>query len=476
MDPRGLKSVETRGFSLIELLVVLLIFAILIAITVPSFISSRPERNLAAAVDNFATNFSYARAKATQTGSNVYIAFDMLPDERQVEGWWDEVADAPSNAAPSGVPSGAYINPNNPGVSRATRAYYIVQERPRWIDIDVNGNKPYDTGFNKSLVTGQAVFTYLDWINQYDAWNSGNADYPVEPLYPYDAAETFSAAGPEDGAFNSISTPLMFYPQNLGLGGSDSENYNDRWTDGPNGATWDAGDPNDQAMKVFCVADEAEILAFDRTVDFDPAGNRIYTKGSDNPRMNDQVLDYIILKTVRLPEDVFFMNPWKNTYAVGWEDVDSDGIIDDYKYKDMQFLQYLITFSPSGEVYKSEWSFDPEPYPDGNYYGQSHGSVQDRLEGEGIHSIFMVIGETIDFGSASPTARAMVQDNKKANIEGAGRMFTYWTNSGKFFVDDYTPNDRAHSIDRDDPRLDLGNVSPQKAREFGYRQDFLSKI
>lgn len=472
----GRKFVAAKGFSLIELLVVLLIFAILIAITVPSFIASRPERNLAASVDIFATDFGYARAKSQQTGSRVFIAFDMQPDQRQVEGWWDVVNDQPSNAAPSGTPDGSYINPNNPGVSRVSTTYYIVEERPRWIEVDANGRRPYDSGFNPSLVTSQAPFTYQDWLNYYDAWDAGNADYPVEPLYPYDPAETFSAAGPEDGAFNAISTPLIFYPQNIGLGGSDTDDYSDRWIDAPNAPTWDAADPADQAMKVFCVADEAEILAFDRVLDSDPNGNRVYTVGADSQRMKDQVLDYIILKKVELPDEVFFLNPWKNTYPVGWEDVDNDNNIDEFKYKDMQFLQFLITFAPSGEVYKSEWTFDPEPYPDGNYYGQSHGMVQDRLAADGVHNVFMVIGETLDFGSTDPTARAMVLDNKKANVQGAGRIFTYWTNSGKYYVDDYTPNDKVHSIDRDDPRLDLGNVSPQVAREFAYRQDFLSKF
>ncbi|MEZ5337717.1 MAG: prepilin-type N-terminal cleavage/methylation domain-containing protein [bacterium] len=471
----GRKSEAQSGFSLIELLVVLLIFAILIAITVPSFMSTRPERNLASAVDVFATDFGYARAKAQQTGSRVFIAFDMQPDARQCEGWWDAVADAPSNAAPSGTSSGSYINPNNPGINRSSRKYYIVEERPRWIEIDANGNRPYDPAFNPSLVTGQAPFTYLDWLNQFDAWSAGTAEYPVEPLYPYDAAETFSPLGPEDGAFNDASTPLIFYPQNLGTGGSDTQDYVDRWIDGPTAPTWDAGDRDDQAMKIFCTADELEILNFDRTVDFDVNGDRIYTHGSDSQRMKDQILDYIILKTVELPDEVFFMNPWKNTYPAGWEDVDNNGVIDEYKYADMQFLQFLITFSPDGEVYKSEWTFDPEPYPDGNYYGQCHGRIQDRLESSSVHAVFMVIAETLDFGSPNPIAKAMVQDNKKANSQSAGRAFTYWTNSGKYFVDDYTPNDKAHSIDRDDPRLDLGNVSPQVAREFVYRQDFLSK-
>ena len=42
----GRKSEAQSGFSLIELLVVMLIFAILIAITVPSFISSRPATSV----------------------------------------------------------------------------------------------------------------------------------------------------------------------------------------------------------------------------------------------------------------------------------------------------------------------------------------------------------------------------------------------------------------------------------------------
>ena len=47
-----------RGFSLVELLVVMLIFAILMSIAVPSLIASQPERNLAAAGDGFANTFN----------------------------------------------------------------------------------------------------------------------------------------------------------------------------------------------------------------------------------------------------------------------------------------------------------------------------------------------------------------------------------------------------------------------------------
>ena len=88
----------TRGFSLIELLVVLLIFAILIGIAVPTLTANLPERHLAAAGDMFANDINYARAKAQSTGNPVYLAFVTQPDARQV----DAGRDASGNALDPG--------------------------------------------------------------------------------------------------------------------------------------------------------------------------------------------------------------------------------------------------------------------------------------------------------------------------------------------------------------------------------------
>jgi len=54
------KLAAASGFSLIELLVVITILSILMAIVIPSLISSQPTRNLAAASERFGLDVKYA--------------------------------------------------------------------------------------------------------------------------------------------------------------------------------------------------------------------------------------------------------------------------------------------------------------------------------------------------------------------------------------------------------------------------------
>lgn len=470
-----------RGFSLIELLVVLLIFGILISIAVPSLIATQPERNLAAAGDTFANDFNYARAKAEATGNNVYVAFEFYPDERQIEGLWD-----PDELQPELIPTRngmAYLNPGNPGISRVAKAYYIVEERPRYKDDD----SPY---------------TYLDWLDDYDrAAALGSQFYPVEPMFPFSVEDTYAAGvipDPTRAAVNAMVAPLSAYPQDMRSGDEDTtylQRYRVLPADLAGADGWRDAERDDQQFKIFCIADELEILSYDQNPDgagyvsgddlprsYDPVPGGAYGNypgsSGDHPRLRDQVVDYVLLKRVELPDHVYFMNAWKNTWIVGWEDVGGDRY---YDYQDMQFLQYLWQFQPSGEVALAEWGYDPEPFPDGNFGGMVHGDVIERPGIPTAHMMWMVLEECVDFGSGSAVSRASVLSNRKGNQLHAGRSFCFWPLNGKYYVADYTPNDGARHIDRDSPFLNKNyngetgetDEMPLVAREYGYSQNFL---
>lgn len=494
MRARGNWPTRRRGFTLVELLVVLLIFGILTAIAVPTLISTQPQRNLAAAGDRFAQDVNYAREKARVTGNRVFIAFETGLDANQVEGYVDSSNSLVSNA----WASGSYLNPGNPGVGRIARSYIVVEERPRtWVaDSSVN---PL---FHRNVDAGRP-YTYIDWLNDYDAWDSSDNDppYPVEPMFPYDPVETFafsSGIDPAREAFNAFAAPLVVYPQDMStVSGSDF-----RARHLPVIPRWDEGNDIDQQYKVFCIADEARILAMDDGAR-DADGRRIVSE-TERPRLEEQVLDYVLLKRVELPDHCYFVNPWKNSWITGWSDSNRDGVFDasddSVKRESMQFLQYLMVFEPTGQdktfggVKRGVWTYD-------SALSGAHGTVQTFDVLDSALMAWMVIDEVIDseptggaafdFGAAQIAgapisggsgtfgAKAVVlggglgvgnkQANTKTNQDSSGRILTFMSLGGKYYVDDYAPNDSGKggvfSV------LDYPDASRQ--REAAYMRNFL---
>jgi len=484
---------STGGFSLVELLVVLLILGILVSIASPTLIATAPERNLAAAGDRFANDINYARAKAEATGNNVYLGFKFRPDDLQIEPYYEEYTDSggiiglpiPVPRLPLTTGDGTSFNvPPNPGVSRISTEYYIVEERPRW---NADGS----------------AYTYLDWLDDLDAYDPSDNDppYPVEPLFPFDALETVASGllpDPARGPFNRIAAPLVNHT--LDLNDVSSSNSYDplHIINRPLNGDWSDGHPLDQARKIFCIADEAEIVSLDRNIipnelrTYDPTGNT-----PDHARLEDQVVDYVLLKRVELPEHVYFINPWKDQWVVGY---DSQG----QYMQQLQFLQYLWQIQPSGQIAQAEWTYDPEPFPNGEFDNLVHGTVNVIDSVPTVRPFWMVIEECIDFsanvqaiGTDNPGSSAMLANNKKCNLASSGRMFTLWSLNAKYYVDDYTPNDSSRGLAMDDARLNMDRtVNPSSletgddeyvledkrtsteyssyvAREFGYAQNFL---
>ena len=99
-----------NGFSLAELMVVLVIIAILMAISVPVIKNGQSQRELANSVAYMSTNLQWAMAEARKSGQTIYMGFKWRYDRNQIEAPldYDVNSDSPLDGGP----------PDNPGIAR----------------------------------------------------------------------------------------------------------------------------------------------------------------------------------------------------------------------------------------------------------------------------------------------------------------------------------------------------------------------
>jgi prepilin-type N-terminal cleavage/methylation domain-containing protein len=446
------------GFSLIELLVVTAVLAILMAIVVPSLINSQPSRNLASASERFGLDVKFAMQTAQATGNDVIIGFDYDLNPDNIE---DAIADDGSIISII-QPGGRFVNPGNPGVARVAKRYFIVEARKRWRDEVLVGTLGGPNYKRSDEPRHLIPFTYLDWLNLYDAYDNGTiANPPVEPLFPYAAGP----GTPKDGDFNALAEPRYVYPMNIRAGGND---YLSRFLGGT--PDWTAGDIDDQVYKLFCVADQAEILAYDQNpIRLDDKGRRI-AGPEDSPYLGEQIIDYVLLKEVELPEHVVFMNPTKNYWVTDYED---NGGGTEPIWQDMQFLQHLWVFHPSGEVALANWSYDSNGDPDVYYHGQ----IAESNDTPQAHCFWLTLEEVAEDVFDGDTLGGSPFDERKAQQAMNGRMFVLWPLNGQYEVLDYAPNDIGKGSLED--RINNGDPLPTTdavlaKREIGYNQNFLT--
>jgi prepilin-type N-terminal cleavage/methylation domain-containing protein len=454
------KGYRKQGFSLIELLVVITILAILMAIVIPSLISTQPQRNLAAASERVGLDMKYAMQTAQATGNDVIVGFACEPNPDNIE----NARAVDGTALTNTYQNGQFVNPGNPGVARTATRYFIVEARKRWRDeviVGVTSGPNYKRSDEPRYLI---PYTYLDWLNLYDAYNDGRVtNPPVEPLFPY--AEGLGQ--PSNGDFNAFATPRFVYPQKM----NDTSNtaYLARFLAGtPN---WSAGNREDQIYKMFCAADREEILAYDQNpVSYDDNGLRLVGP-EDSLKLRDQIIDYVLLKDIELPDHCVLINPTHNSWVTDFENT-SAGTVP--SYQDMQFLQHLWVFHPSGEVTEAEWGY--EDFGDTNTY--VHGEVLEHRETPQAHCFWMITDEVAEDIFDGDTSGGSPFNERKAQQDMNGRIFILWPLNGQYEVLDYAPND--YSKGSLETMITGGNLpvvnndEVSKKRELGYNQNFLT--
>ena len=189
------------GFTLIEVMVVISIFAILLAVTVPNYVKSRPMRLLSAQSNKIGQVVRYARLQALKDNIKLYLEFipelDMYrlwgadgwfayADPMRLNGDWDGDGDDFTDSEDADLTDGVtddpdiFLNPLFPD------NFPILTVSPK-LHIDVvTGTLTdiYRDYENPDYLAGQAVFPFeVDLRMAPLSWSPGTTDIITRPTW-----------------------------------------------------------------------------------------------------------------------------------------------------------------------------------------------------------------------------------------------------------------------------------------------------
>ncbi len=156
MDLRRSLSRRQEGFTLIELMVVVLIIAILIAIAIPTFLGQRRRAQDRAAQSNLRN--ALVVAKTFFTDNQTYTGFDAAGDGEVIEPslTWEDLAAVPAAAGTVGIVTASLTQSDVVLISRsASGTLWCISETSV-----ANGG----TGYDSAATADAAGYASIDTV------------------------------------------------------------------------------------------------------------------------------------------------------------------------------------------------------------------------------------------------------------------------------------------------------------------------
>ncbi len=205
-EPEMLSVIERyrkgeKGFTLVEVLVVLTVFAILFSLTVPNYLRTRPQRLLGGQANKIGQLIRYARLQALRDNQKYYIEFipelDMYrlwnysgwrayADPLRLNGDWDGDGDDFTDGEDADLMDGVIDDPDillNP-LYPANLPLHTVAPK---LKLDTTGGVLNDISRDlddPDMAAGQTVFPYdLDLRMEPLSWNPGSTDIFTRPTW-----------------------------------------------------------------------------------------------------------------------------------------------------------------------------------------------------------------------------------------------------------------------------------------------------